>query len=219
MPTISPPTTAPTTESRPPRITTGNTLKPTRASWLSIPSIAPQTTPPSADTMPGHGPGEREIAPHVDPHCHRDLLTVGDRAHRNPDPALQEEPGEGGEKHDANSGPDELNRRQHDRTKQDRLVADRHHDRPGAGAKSQGRAAPQHRGEADRRHHDGDYRPPDQRAQHDALEPEADTTMPAIASSAQTQNGAPARSAAPAARKPANMTNSPWAKLIASVAL
>ena len=49
--------------------------------------------------------------------------------------------------------------------------------------------------------------------------PKPSTTMPAIASSAETQNGAPAISAAPAARKPANMTNSPWAKLIASVAL
>ena len=49
--------------------------------------------------------------------------------------------------------------------------------------------------------------------------PKPSATMPTIASNALTQNGAPAISAAPAARKPANMTNSPWAKLIASVAL
>ena len=52
MPTISPPTTAPMIELRPPRITTGKTLRPTRASWLSTPSIVPQTTPPSAETTP-----------------------------------------------------------------------------------------------------------------------------------------------------------------------
>ena len=49
--------------------------------------------------------------------------------------------------------------------------------------------------------------------------PKPSITMPATDSSAETQNGAPARSAAPAAMNPANMTNSPWAKLIASVAL
>jgi hypothetical protein len=49
--------------------------------------------------------------------------------------------------------------------------------------------------------------------------PKPSTIIPPIASSAQTQNGAWAYSAAPAARKPANITNSPWAKLIASVAL
>jgi hypothetical protein len=43
--------------------------------------------------------------------------------------------------------------------------------------------------------------------------------MPNIASNAAAQNGRPARSPAAAAIKPANMTNSPWAKLIASVAL
>ena len=43
--------------------------------------------------------------------------------------------------------------------------------------------------------------------------------MPLTESKAETQNGAPASSAAPAAMNPANMTNSPWAKLIASVAL
>ena len=52
MPTISPPTTAPPIESRPPRITTGNTLSPTSASCTSTPSMLPQTMPPSAETMP-----------------------------------------------------------------------------------------------------------------------------------------------------------------------
>src|SRR5579883_2215928 len=40
------------TESSPPRIITGNTLSPTNANWLSTPSIAPHSTPPSAETTP-----------------------------------------------------------------------------------------------------------------------------------------------------------------------
>ena len=58
--------------------------------------------------MPGHRPGERKIALDVDAHRHRHLLAVGDRAHRNADPAFQEEPGERGEKDDADPGTDEL---------------------------------------------------------------------------------------------------------------
>ncbi len=49
--------------------------------------------------------------------------------------------------------------------------------------------------------------------------PKPSAIIPPIASNADAQNGKPASSAAPAVRKPANMTNSPWAKLIASVAL
>ena len=48
--------------------------------------------------------------------------------------------------------------------------------------------------------------------------PKPSAIMPAIAIAAEAQNGSPA-SAAAAAIKPANMTNSPCAKLIASVAL
>src|SRR6185295_14098125 len=49
---MSPPTTAPRTESRPPRITTGNTFRPTSARCTSTPSMLPQITPPSAETVP-----------------------------------------------------------------------------------------------------------------------------------------------------------------------
>jgi len=49
--------------------------------------------------------------------------------------------------------------------------------------------------------------------------PKPSSTMPPTESKADTQNGAPRISAAPAAMNPANMTNSPCAKLIASVAL
>src|SRR5262245_61623792 len=52
MPTISPPMTAPGMESSPPRITTGNTLKPTSERFTSTPSRLPQMMPPRAETMP-----------------------------------------------------------------------------------------------------------------------------------------------------------------------
>src|SRR6185436_9081069 len=52
MPTMRPPTIAPGMESRPPRMTTGNTLKPTRARFTSTPMMFPQMMPPSAETMP-----------------------------------------------------------------------------------------------------------------------------------------------------------------------
>src|SRR6266542_2426126 len=52
MPTMSPPTTAPGMESSPPRITTGNTLNPTRARFTSTPSRFPHMMPPRADTTP-----------------------------------------------------------------------------------------------------------------------------------------------------------------------
>src|SRR5262245_2821695 len=52
MPTMRPPMMAPGIESRPPRITTGKTLKPTRARFTSTPSMLPHRTPPSAETMP-----------------------------------------------------------------------------------------------------------------------------------------------------------------------
>jgi hypothetical protein len=49
--------------------------------------------------------------------------------------------------------------------------------------------------------------------------PKPKAIMPASASSAQIQNDSPAKNAPAAAMNPANMTNSPWAKLMASVAL
>src|SRR5260370_1266272 len=49
---MRPPTTAPGTLSRPPRITAGKTLRPTRASWVSTPSMLPQRTPPRAAASP-----------------------------------------------------------------------------------------------------------------------------------------------------------------------
>ena len=49
--------------------------------------------------------------------------------------------------------------------------------------------------------------------------PKPSATMPMIAISADSQNGSPTVLAIAAAMNPANMTNSPWAKLIASVAL
>src|SRR5713101_2898165 len=51
-PTMRPPTTAPGMESSPPRITTGKTLKPTRERFTSTPMMFPQMMPPRADTMP-----------------------------------------------------------------------------------------------------------------------------------------------------------------------
>src|SRR5262245_34735812 len=51
-PTMRPPMIAPGMESSPPRMTTGNTLKPTSARFTSTPSRLPQRMPPSADTMP-----------------------------------------------------------------------------------------------------------------------------------------------------------------------
>src|SRR4029434_8967269 len=51
-PRRTPPMIAPGIESRPPRMTTGNTLKPTSARFTSTPSRLPQRMPPSADTMP-----------------------------------------------------------------------------------------------------------------------------------------------------------------------
>ena len=44
-------------------------------------------------------------------------------------------------------------------------------------------------------------------------------TMPAIANATDGHSGTPSTVRAPTARKPAIMTNSPWAKLTASVAL
>jgi hypothetical protein len=49
--------------------------------------------------------------------------------------------------------------------------------------------------------------------------PNPNATIPATPAIAPTQNGAPASTITPAMRKPASMTNSPCAKLIASVAL
>src|SRR5947208_790736 len=51
-PTMRPPMIAPGIESSPPRITTGNTLKPTRARFTSTPSRLPHRIPPRADTTP-----------------------------------------------------------------------------------------------------------------------------------------------------------------------
>ncbi|MNC86163.1 hypothetical protein D3C83_18010 [compost metagenome] len=49
--------------------------------------------------------------------------------------------------------------------------------------------------------------------------PKPKATMPSIATATPSQNGAPASTSMPATMNPASMTNSPCAKLIASVAL
>src|SRR5215468_3903852 len=104
MPTMSPPTTAPITESSPPRMTTGNTLRPTSASWLSTPSMAPHTMPASAETIPAI-------------------------AHAT----AQEEPSEDGKKDQTDAGTNELDRLQYDWAEEERLVVDWHDDGAGAG--------------------------------------------------------------------------------------
>src|SRR6516164_7568229 len=121
-----------------------------------------------------HRPSEREIATNIDPHRHRDLLAIGDGSHRNADAALQEKPAEGSEEGDADHSAHQLHRRQHDRAQFYRLVADRHHDRPGAGPESEGRASPEDRGQPDCRHHDRDHRPADQWSKHNPLQPKAE---------------------------------------------
>jgi len=63
---------------------------------------------------PGHRPGQRKIAPDIDTHRHRNLLAVGDSAHRNPGAALQEEICETRKENEADRGTDQLHRRQHD---------------------------------------------------------------------------------------------------------
>jgi len=87
---------------------------------------------------------------------------------------FRKKPGERGKKDEANTGADQLHRRQHYRPQLEGLIADRHHDGAGSGAEGHHRGAAQHRGKPDRRHHDGDDRPSDQRAQHHAFEPEAE---------------------------------------------
>jgi hypothetical protein len=81
---------------------------------------------------------------------------------------------EGGEKHQAHGGADQLHRRHADQAQIDRLIAHRQIDIAGAGAENERGEAAQERGDPDRRHDDGDHRAADQRAQHDALEPEAE---------------------------------------------
>ena len=99
-----------------------------------------------------------------------------------------------------------------------RLVADRHHDRARAGAEGQHRDAAQYRREPDRRHDDRDDRPAEQRPQHDPFETEAERDHAGDRQPAEPRTTA-RRAPPPPAMKPANMTNSPCAKLIASVAL
>ena len=72
---IGPPTMAPATLSRPPRITTGMTLRPKKAmAPSSPPRMPPSSTPPMAETTAAMRPGEREDALHRDAHGERHLL-------------------------------------------------------------------------------------------------------------------------------------------------
>src|SRR4029077_10970018 len=85
-----------------------------------------------------HRPGKAEIALHVDAHGHGDLLAVRHRAHGNAGAALEEEPGEAGEKHETDAGTDQFDRRKRERAKFQWLVADRHDDGAGSRAEYQG---------------------------------------------------------------------------------
>ena len=120
-----------------------------------------------------HRPGQREIALDVDAHGHRHLLVVGDGAHGNAHAALEEEPGEDGEKASVTTtpaiwscgmvaGPSATG------------VADRQRQRARFAAEGERRQAAHHGAEADGGHDDRDDGSAKQRPQHGALQREAE---------------------------------------------
>src|SRR5262249_18570554 len=134
--------------------------------------IAPENAAERRDDA-GHRPRHAEVALDVDPHGQRDLLVVGHRAHRDALARLQEEPAEGGQEADAHAGAEQLDRRNEQRSHEERLLADGQRQRLRPGKDRKRSDASQNRRQADGGHDDGDDRPADQLAQHDALEREA----------------------------------------------
>src|SRR5205085_9136161 len=131
--------------------------------------VAPQHAAQRRDDA-GHRPRQPEVALDVDAHGHGHLLVVGHRPHGDALPRLQEEPAEAGQEYDAHEAAHELDRRDEERADDERLVTDGQHQRLGAGADGGGPDPPQDGGQADGGHDDGDDRPSDELAEHDALE-------------------------------------------------
>ena len=115
------------------------------------------------------GPSKGEVAAHIDAHRHRHLLAVCHGAHGNAHAGPKKEPREGSQRDQTNNGADELNRRKHDRSENNRIITDRHVDRPSAGAEGNGGGTAEHRRNADGRHDYGDHRTSDERPEHDTL--------------------------------------------------
>src|SRR3989454_8747984 len=127
---------------------------------------------------PRHRPREREVPLDVDPHRHRHLLAVGDRAHRDPLARLQEEPAEDPEEDEADRRAEERDRRDEQGADDERLVADRKRQRLRLRPPRERAYASQYGGETDRRHDDGDDGPPDEAPKHHAFEPESEPDHP-----------------------------------------
>ena len=114
-------------------------------------------------------PSKGEVAAHIDAHRHGHLLAVGYGAHGNAHAGPQKEPRKSSQRDQTNTGADELNWRKHDRTEKNRIITDRHVDRPRAGAEGERGGTAKHRRNADGCHDYGDHRTSDERSEHDTL--------------------------------------------------
>ncbi len=173
-PTISPPTAAPAIELEAAQDHHWEHFQADQCELV----IHPEKRAPDDAAQGGndarHGPGQGGVAPHVDAHGGGDLLIVRHRAHGQPRARVQEEPCEADEEDDADHSADEIDRRQHHRADEERIIGDRQRDR--ARARTEGKCgnAAQQRGNPDRRHDNSDDRPAEQRTQHETLQSEAE---------------------------------------------
>src|SRR5438094_745225 len=135
--------------------------------------IAPQHAAEGGDDA-GHRPREPEVPLDVDAHRHRDLLVVGDRAHRDALARFEKKPAEPGQEDEADERADELDRRDEERPHHVGLLAERQRQGPRALEDDERPESAQDRREPDGGHDDCDDGPPDELPQHDPLQPKAE---------------------------------------------
>src|SRR6058998_3385829 len=148
---MSPPTTAPGTLSRPPRMTAGKTLSPIRASWVSTPSMLPHMTPPMAAVSPSMA--------HESANTRRTLMPTAiaacwslATARMTIPPASAEEPCEGDQEGARDEGREQVDGRDVDLPDHVRLEGDRERDVLGLCAPEHGRRSLEDLGEPDGDH-------------------------------------------------------------------
>ena len=218
-PTMSPPTTAPEDRIQAAENDHREHLEADRGDLrVDAEHRAPDDAAERRDDA-GHGPGDGEVALDIDAHGHGDLGVVGDGAHGDTHAALGEEPGEAADAEQRDDDAENLDRRQGRRQDRYGLVADGQRDRACFGAEGDRLASPRRIA----------ARPIVAMMMATTGRPSigrstsrSSTNEKAIMSTTPTMIASHSGSLAPsdtAIMKPASMTNSPWAKLIASVAL
>ena len=175
---MRPPTIAPGTDSKPPRISTGSAFSARNVSANCTPLRAPHSRPATSATKPGHRPDDPPDLLQRNADRERRLVVVGDGAQRAADPRAAEEQRERRHQRRGDAGRDEVELRDVHAGRvgdpRDRLVLDAELEVVRLRAPQQLRQALDEEGEADRRHEQRDLRLVDERPQHDALGGEAE---------------------------------------------